>query len=393
MIRLWKKNNPKQYTDFEDFLFLFPDKHKISVDVPNDTVAIDGVNYIWSSLKIWHSQSDLADYEEKKNKNKPNGYAGLDNAGKILSNLLPALAISNVFVVDSEQQQDQLNVQTGDVAIRSDTNQAYIFDGQQWLHLASANAPVLSVDGRTGNVSLKDLYAPIIHRHNKIYGNKVQNQVWKPLRSGTRLYGYTTSTVQTNFKAPFDLSFNVFSQLVAQTFDYCNVYITVNGNSVYKDTSLNVVRFQEQDIRENTFVFLKNSIVVPKNAQVTISVHYPSSVTINSVVLDSSYNFVTYRPQKTNDISLFRRLLFIDSQNFGFDTVRNKVVYQANGLAIDDFTAFLNSLVHYIESNKAPKNAKLGQIWFNTQKKEVAIYTSQGWINLSYNYVPIKKIF
>ena len=87
------------------------------------------------------------------------GVATLDSDGKIPSSQLPAIAISEVFVVSSESEQLALNAQSGDAAVRSDLNKTYLHNGgtagtmDDWTLLKTPTDAVLSVFGRTGAVT------------------------------------------------------------------------------------------------------------------------------------------------------------------------------------------------------------------------------------------------
>lgn len=89
----------------------------------------------------------------------PNGYATLDVDGKLSLAQLPALAITDTFVVGSEAEMLALDVQVGDVAIRSDQQKSYILaiDGAtdigHWRELL-ASGYVVAVDGMTGYITL-----------------------------------------------------------------------------------------------------------------------------------------------------------------------------------------------------------------------------------------------
>ena len=65
-----------------------------------------------------------------------NGVASLDAGGKVPSNQLPALALTDVNVVADNAARDALVVQEGDVAIVGGTN-SYIYDGTTWQTLPS----------------------------------------------------------------------------------------------------------------------------------------------------------------------------------------------------------------------------------------------------------------
>jgi hypothetical protein len=93
-------------------------------------------------------------------------YATLIN-GKISSDQLPAIAITDTFVVTTFADLSLLEVQTGDVAIVNGENKSYIYNGTAWVELKSPGQ-VSSVNGMTGPVEL-DAFdigaAPTLHTH------------------------------------------------------------------------------------------------------------------------------------------------------------------------------------------------------------------------------------
>jgi hypothetical protein len=97
--------------------------------------------------------------EMTSNKNTANGYAGLDASSKINPSQLPALAISETFVVASEVAQLALTVQEGDIAVRTDENKSYIALNDtnatmsDWQELLTPTDAVSSVFGRSGTVT------------------------------------------------------------------------------------------------------------------------------------------------------------------------------------------------------------------------------------------------
>lgn len=88
------------------------------------------------------------------------GLATLDNAGKIPTSQLPALAIVDSFVVNSQAAQLALIAQSGDVAIRTDLNKSFINNGAatgtiaDWNELLTPTDAVISVNGLIGAVTL-----------------------------------------------------------------------------------------------------------------------------------------------------------------------------------------------------------------------------------------------
>lgn len=101
----------------------------------------------------------------------PSGVATLDSGGKIPTSQLPALAITTNWVVASQAAMLALDAQEGDVAIRTDVSRSFILGTGpastlgSWHELLTPTDSVLSVDGRTGTVTLGDLYAALVHGH------------------------------------------------------------------------------------------------------------------------------------------------------------------------------------------------------------------------------------
>lgn len=83
----------------------------------------------------------------------------LDNAGKLDTSILPALALVDAFVIDSETEMLALNAQQGDVAVRTDVNKTFILSKEpastlaNWIELLFP-CSVTSVNGKTGAVVL-----------------------------------------------------------------------------------------------------------------------------------------------------------------------------------------------------------------------------------------------
>ena len=93
-----------------------------------------------------------------------NGIAELDGSGLVPTHHLPALAVTNTSVVNSEAAMLALTAQTGDVAVRTDVNKSFILTATpastlgNWQELLTPTDAVLSVDGSTGAVSLSGTY-------------------------------------------------------------------------------------------------------------------------------------------------------------------------------------------------------------------------------------------
>lgn len=92
----------------------------------------------------------------------PNGVAELDSSGHVPASQLPDLAITDVFVVNSQAAMLGLTAQTGDVAVRLDEGRTYMLSAppasslSNWVYLQAptSGGAVTSVNGQTGIVVL-----------------------------------------------------------------------------------------------------------------------------------------------------------------------------------------------------------------------------------------------
>lgn len=97
-----------------------------------------------------------------------NGVASLGSDGLVPSSQLPAIAITDTFVVNSQSAMLALSAQVGDIAVRTDLNQSFILTATpastlaNWQELLTPPNSVTSVNGQTGAVSLNysDVGAP-----------------------------------------------------------------------------------------------------------------------------------------------------------------------------------------------------------------------------------------
>jgi len=136
---------------------LFPKTKAANViESPTQRFVSDTEKSTWSG-----KQSALGfTPENAAKKNTANGYAGLDANGKINANQLPAIAISDTFVVATQAAMLALTAEVGDIAVRTDLNKSYILktDGAStlanWQELLTPTGAVASVAGKTGVVTL-----------------------------------------------------------------------------------------------------------------------------------------------------------------------------------------------------------------------------------------------
>ena len=83
----------------------------------------------------------------------------MDGSGKINPSQLPAIAVTDTFVVANQPAMLALTAETGDVAVRTDQNKSYILKGinpsilSDWQELLTPTDSVSSIYGRTGAVT------------------------------------------------------------------------------------------------------------------------------------------------------------------------------------------------------------------------------------------------
>ena len=111
--------------------------------------------------------------ENSANKGAASGYASLGSDSKVPTAQLPALAITDTFVVSSQSAQTGLTAEVGDICIRTDQNKSYILKTSpastfaNWSELLTPTDTVLSVNTLTGAVTLTT--ANIADAANKRY--------------------------------------------------------------------------------------------------------------------------------------------------------------------------------------------------------------------------------
>lgn len=92
-------------------------------------------------------------------KGQPDGLASLDSDGKLDAGQLPALAITETFVVADEAAMLALIAEQGDVAVRTDLSESFILTADpastlsNWQELLTPTGGVTSFNGRTGSVT------------------------------------------------------------------------------------------------------------------------------------------------------------------------------------------------------------------------------------------------
>ncbi|MCV9928112.1 tail fiber domain-containing protein [Flavobacterium sp. LS1R49] len=137
--------------------YTHPSSHAPSIIVqdPNNRFVTDAEKSTWNA-----KQPSLGFVPENAaNKNVANGYAGLGTDGKLISSQLPSITLNDTFVIASQAAMLALQVQTGDLAIRTDLNKSFILKGSNptvladWQELLTPTSAVTTVFGRNGAIA------------------------------------------------------------------------------------------------------------------------------------------------------------------------------------------------------------------------------------------------
>lgn len=107
----------------------------------------------------------------------------LDANGKLPDSVMPALSISETFVVNSQASMLALTAQQGDVCVRTDLNKSYILTNNtpgtlaNWQELLTPTDAVTSVQGRTGAVTITQADLNIVYSATQP-SNPVTGTIW-----------------------------------------------------------------------------------------------------------------------------------------------------------------------------------------------------------------------
>lgn len=145
------------------------------------------------------------------------GIATLDSNGKLTSSQIPQIAISDTFVVGSEEAMLALSVEVGDVAVRTDLNKSFILSSKSeplilsdWQELLTPIDAVLSVNEKVGAVQLDAVDIPVAPIEG-VEGEDVQ-AVLEDLKSlissaGTDLENHVNDTTDAHAASAISVSF------------------------------------------------------------------------------------------------------------------------------------------------------------------------------------------
>ena len=128
----------------------------------SDAALLDRANHTGSQAAstVAGLQAALDAKIASTEKGAANGVATLGADSKIPTSQLPALAVVNTYVVNSQAAQLALSTQEGDVVVRTDLNKTFIRLSTtlgtmaDWQEMLTPTDTVLSVNGLTGAVTL-----------------------------------------------------------------------------------------------------------------------------------------------------------------------------------------------------------------------------------------------
>lgn len=141
----------------------------LSNETTGDLLIYNGSDWVNTTLGTGDIPDLSNTYQLKSEKNQANGYVGLNSSSKISTQYLPALAITEVFVVDDIDARDDLiigsgegEVQEGDVSVVEDASDdpnvgsgsaSYIYDGSDWQMLQT---PDVTAAGANTQIQFND---------------------------------------------------------------------------------------------------------------------------------------------------------------------------------------------------------------------------------------------
>jgi hypothetical protein len=170
-------------------------------NVPN-TDATQRANHTGTQLASTVSDFNAtADARITLQKAAASGLATLGADSKIPTSQLPALAISDTFVVASQAAMLALTAEIGDVAVRTDINKSFILQISDptilanWQELLSPGAAVLSVNGFTGAITLTTTN---ISEGTNLYYTNARASAAAPVQSVNTRVGAVTGLAEDN---------------------------------------------------------------------------------------------------------------------------------------------------------------------------------------------------
>ncbi len=123
-----------------------------------DDLSEGSTNKYYDTADVDSRVTTGADARISLQKAAANGLATLDSGGKVPSNQLPSLTLTNSFVVVDEPAMLALSAEVGDIAIRTDVSKTFILSAtpasnvSNWFELLSPTSGVQSFNSRVGAV-------------------------------------------------------------------------------------------------------------------------------------------------------------------------------------------------------------------------------------------------
>lgn len=176
----------------------------------------------------------------------------LDNAGKLDTSILPAIALVDTFVVDSEAAMLALNAQQGDVAVRTDVNKTFILSQSpastlaNWIELLFP-CSVISVNGKTGAVVLTgdDIDVTVVGKTNNMstWLRNIFNSINlvvdvympKVLTGGLEITSNSTVTIEIPGRDGYTFSVDYLETFISDSNNYQKIvvdwYWNINGSN------------------------------------------------------------------------------------------------------------------------------------------------------------------
>lgn len=167
--------------------------------------------------------------------------------GKLPDSVIPAVAITETFVVNSESEMLTLSAQVGDIAVRTDLNETYILQSEpasklsNWVKILTPTDQVLSVNGKTGAVILNSDDINVGNTTDSI--TKKLNELSAAISSAGKRY---TTTIGNGTDTSFVVNHNLNSNnCIIQVSEASSPFAVVIPDIELTDNNKCTIRFRE----------------------------------------------------------------------------------------------------------------------------------------------------
>lgn len=179
--------------------YIHPSTHSASIVVQdsNNRFVTDAQITAWNGKAAGNHNHSLASLSEKsynsltdkptlgtaasKNIGTSSGQIpSIGSDGKLDPSIMPAIAITDTFVVNSESAMLALSVQVGDICVRTDFKKSFILKQTpattlaNWQELLTPTDAVISVNGMTGTVTLNKSHVGLSNVDNVQQASKAE---------------------------------------------------------------------------------------------------------------------------------------------------------------------------------------------------------------------------